>query len=211
MFAYCGDNPVNRADISGCSWVWFDFWKRDIHIKGEIGRKRILLDRLIIEARAYKQDEYLNEEQMQVNATIIYTELSEKGWSHNAICAVLGNMQQESNINPGMTERGGGSGFGLVQWTPSTKYTNWADANGRRYNSILGQLRFLIVSMQPGAGEWFQNRNYPDYYLSANEFICSTASTDYLTAVFLYSYERAGSPHLENRQAYARYWADYFS
>lgn len=42
----------------------------------------------------------LNNEQMQVNATYLYTALTEKGWTLNAIAGILGNMQAESAINP---------------------------------------------------------------------------------------------------------------
>ena len=39
----------------------------------------------------------------------------------------------------------------------------------------------------------------------------SNASIEFLTTVFLYSYERAGTPMLDNRIKYALYWSDYFS
>ena len=38
--------------------------------------------------------------QMQVNAQYIYSSLSANGWTLNAICGMLGNMQSESSINP---------------------------------------------------------------------------------------------------------------
>jgi hypothetical protein len=120
-------------------------------------------------------------------------------------------MQQESNINPGMTQRGGGTGFGLVQWTPSTKYTNWAAQNNYANNSITGQLNYLVISMQPGKGEWFKNASHPSYFMKSSQFVCSNKSIDYLTTVFLYSYERPGQPELPNRIKYALYWSDYFS
>lgn len=42
----------------------------------------------------------LTMEQMQVNATYIWTSLSASGWSLNAVAGMLGNMQSESSINP---------------------------------------------------------------------------------------------------------------
>ena len=39
-------------------------------------------------------------EKMQVNATYLYGYLTQKGWTVNAICGMLGNMQSESAINP---------------------------------------------------------------------------------------------------------------
>lgn len=45
------------------------------------------------------------------------------GWSREATCALLGNLQAECGMNPGEHEVGG-EGLGLVQWTPeSVLYT----------------------------------------------------------------------------------------
>ena len=42
---------------------------------------------------------YLTQAQMDGNAQYIANWLSTKGWTRNAIAAILGNMQRESNIN----------------------------------------------------------------------------------------------------------------
>ena len=39
-------------------------------------------------------------EKMKVNATYLYGYLIQEGWTVNAICGMLGNMQSESAINP---------------------------------------------------------------------------------------------------------------
>lgn len=79
-------------------------------------------------------NKYLTEAQMQGNALEVYRYFAENGWSLNAIGGILGNMEKESNINPGLwqslNEGNYSGGFGLVQWTPATNYTNWANANG---------------------------------------------------------------------------------
>lgn len=53
------------------------------------------------------------------NARNIFTYCWQVGWKRYAICALLGNMQAESGLNPGRHEDGG-DGFGLVQWTPAS-------------------------------------------------------------------------------------------
>lgn len=79
-------------------------------------------------------NKYLTQGEMESNAKEIYIYLSDKGWTINAISGLLGNMQRESTINPGLwqslKEGNYSGGYGLVQWTPATKYTNWAKANG---------------------------------------------------------------------------------
>lgn len=200
MFAYCNNNPIMFIDPTGMSSKIFDTIT-------EIVERMI---NIIYDIIAISDDKYLNQKEKQQNATIIYNSLKREGWSHNAICAVLGNMEQESTINPGFYQRDG-SAYGLVQWDPSTKYTNWATKNGYAYDSISGQLKYLVYSMQPGKGEWFKNSKHPEYYLSYSDFVTSNSSIDYLTVVFLHSYERAGVAKLENRIKYANYWSDYFS
>ena len=200
MFAYCGNNPVNRIDPNGNSWIG---------VVGVVVEVIEVIKGVIRDVLAFKKDVYLSPEQRQHNATLIYYFLQSQGWSHNAICATLGNMEQESTINPGFHQRGGG-GFGIVQWDPANKYTCWAGENGYADNSLTGQLKFLQYSMQPGQGEWYKHWTYSQYYLSADTFIRSDKSIEFLTAVFLYSYERAGVPVLDTRIEYALYWSDYF-
>lgn len=45
---------------------------------------------------------YLTESQMRGNAIEVYNYFTEKGWTLNAIAGILGNMEKESNINPGL-------------------------------------------------------------------------------------------------------------
>lgn len=47
-------------------------------------------------------NKYLTQGEMESNAKEIYTYLSDKGWTINAISGLLGNMQRESTINPGL-------------------------------------------------------------------------------------------------------------
>ncbi len=104
-----------------------------------------------------------------------------------------------------------GPGYGIVQWDPATKYLNSSFCGKYGATSLIGQVEYLDYSMRPGNGEWFCNNSYPGYYLDYNSFITSNASVSYLTEVFLWSYERPGIPHLEERITYAQYWDSYFS
>ena len=66
------------------------------------------------------EDSTLKEEQMNCNAEYIYFYLREQGWSKEAICGLLGNIEKESGMNPGIWEKGvnaNDGGYGLVQFT----------------------------------------------------------------------------------------------
>ena len=66
---------------------------------------------------------YLTQSEMENNAQIIYGIFNSLGYNFSSICAILGNMQQESTLSPIFAERGGG-GYGLLQWTPKSDLTD---------------------------------------------------------------------------------------
>ena len=154
---------------------------------------------------------YLTEKEMQGNAEFITSYFRVLGWSYNAIAAMLGNMESESTINPGIYESlddtSTSNGFGLVQWTPNTKYKTWADDNGygSDYGSIVGQVHRIKYELENGL-QWIPTDSFP---LSFSEFSKSTASPEYLANAFLYNYERPRSLVQPNRATQARKWYEY--
>lgn len=152
---------------------------------------------------------YLSQVEMQGNAMEVYKYFHAKGWSVNAIGGILGNMEKESNINPGIWQSlnagNYSGGFGLVQWTPATNYTNWASANGYGITDPNGQL-YWIHNMTIPSGQWIATSAYP---LSFEQFRVSKDSPEYLASAFLKNFERAGVEVEAERRACARKWYDY--
>ena len=150
------------------------------------------------------------------NAIIVRDILSMFGWSINAICAVLGNMQQESRINPGYWQGyGNGPGYGLVQWDPSSKFFNWANNDGFRTNCIVVQLVGIMSEMfttNTDHREWWQTHiSVPSQYkMPASDFIRSTKNVADLASIFMHCYERPGYPLEYKRRRYAQGWYDFF-
>lgn len=119
------------------------------------------------------------------NVNIIAGYFRGQGWTDNAIAAMLGNMQVESFINPGQFEIGrnysASYGFGLVQWTPRTKFSDWAGADWRtNYDK---QIQRIQYELQNGL-QWTYN-----VAMTFAQFSVSTDSVDYLTEVFCRNYE----------------------
>ena len=99
-------------------------------------------------------------EQMKSNAEYIYNYLFDRGWSTEAICGVLGNMYEESKMNPGIWQKwtNTGLGYGLVQWSAAgEKYlsyinkgagevNNWAKADPKALMN--SQLKYIMETMQ---------------------------------------------------------------
>lgn len=155
---------------------------------------------------------YLTTEEMVNNAYNIVLILgNNKGWSAEAVAAILGNMESESTINPGiwqsLDEGNMSGGFGLVQWTPATNFTEWADSNGYSWSDGEAQL-IWIDEYTTTFGQWIPTESYP---LSFDEFKVSTESPEYLASAFLKNFERAGVEVEAERQANARKWYTYIT
>lgn len=136
--------------------------------------------------------EALSTTQMRTNANYIRAYLEDEGWTINAICGLLGNMQSESAINPSRWQSNDvgnmDGGYGLTQWTPATKYINWAKENGfTDYGSMDGNLARIIYELNNG-GQYYPTSNYKETF---KEFSKSTESPYYLACVFAWNYERS--------------------
>lgn len=155
----------------------------------------------------YCSNSYLTQSQMASNAQYILNYLRVRGWTKNAVCGMLGNMQTESTINPGLWQSFQANnmnvGFGLVQWTPASKFINWANENGLNHLNIDSQLMRILYEVENKI-QWYSTSNYP---MSFVNFTQSTQSPSYLAAAFIYNYERPASySTLSTRQSQANYW-----
>ena len=154
---------------------------------------------------------YLTTAEMKNNVDRIESYLANRGWSYNAIAGLLGNMQSESTINPGiwqsLIENNMSGGFGLVQWTPATNFTNWADSNGYSWTDGDAQLKW-IDEVTTSFGQWIPTNDYP---MTFEEFKTSGQSPEYLASAFLKNFERAGVEVEAQRRAQASEWYVYIT
>lgn len=142
----------------------------------------------VSKANVISEDRYLSQSEMEINARYIWSYLGAKGWSLNAVAGMLGNMQHESTINPGRGEVGG-SGFGLVQWTPYkgvNALIKWCNETGRDYKDIDAQLDRIIYEKDNGK-QYDQNH----YKYTFPEFSVSTDDPYTLACAFAFDYERS--------------------
>lgn len=131
----------------------------------------------------------LTAEEMVHNAELAYRYLKNKGWSLQSIAATLANMEAESRINPGAWEGyiygNMSGGYGLCQWTPATKYINWAGANWEN-NGQLQMDRLQYESLQGGE---FWVKRHEDKSWTWDKFKASTESPQLLAVVFCWNFE----------------------
>ena len=154
-------------------------------------------------------DVYLTQSQMENNAKLFKQYFQSKGVTLESICGMLGNIEQESGLNPGVKQNTStSSGWGLIQWTPSTVLTDWCNTYG--YTWYDGDVQCLRIwsegTNEMGAGGTFiPTEEYPYTW---SEF-CSLTNVDEATNGYRYERERAGDEKLENRLEYARKWYDF--
>lgn len=189
-------------------------WTTVLRYTGDNGSEDDEIDK----SDCISEDRYLTTAEMTINAKYIYSYFIKKGWSVQAISALLGNMQAESTINPGLKERPLSSwsadkkGYGLTQWTPATKIIQYLESNGFANDDIEGQCQRIEYEFNNGV------QYYPSstYSMTAKEFKVSTNTPYYLASVFAWNYERSsvvlyGSEAekealRKKRGGYADYW-----
>lgn len=148
---------------------------------------------------------FLSDDEMKSNARLVWERLSEEGFSDNAIAGILGNMECESTINPGIWEgfQPYIGGYGLVQWTPYEKYSDWAGEDWQ--NNGDKECQRIAYEFREGI-QYYSTVEFP---ISASEFRSSSASPEELAGAWMYNYERPWSYDTEwYRAERARYWYD---
>lgn len=148
------------------------------------------------------------------NAACIYSFFYFKGWTLQAIAGLCGNVMQESKFNPALIEIGG-TGHGLVQWTPPSNlydvldvlygsHDDWQDGDK--------QCNVLYAEYEESTGlahRGIEPQWYPSSYSSMDwkTWASSTQDPGELALIFQANYERPASLHPE-RAEYARKWYD---
>ena len=144
------------------------------------------------------------------NAKNIANVLKKAGASGNAIAALLGTMQGESNLIPNKIQAGqsyedspandptvGGYGFGLAQWDSSRRVEllKYARAQNKSWDNLGLQLSFLLD--HDGANSTMMK-----------EFLVSNDSIDTLVGNMVAKWERPGdaSGEIAKRIPYAKKW-----
>ena len=151
---------------------------------------------------------WLSESESLQNAQLVANHLIPQGWTKESVSALCGNMRHESSINPDMYEFNyaweDNRGYGLVQWTPRSKYWDWAESRGLDPRDGDSQLERIDYEVEQNI-QWISTPNYPETYA---QFRASTKSMDYLVPAFTWNYERpnaeSGQQSMPDRIAFAK-------
>ena len=144
------------------------------------------------------------------NARYIFNYLTTKlGWSTNAACAILGNMEAESGLNPGnwQSYHDLGQGYGLVHWSPADEQFTSNLSAGEEKSDVDVQLKYIQHQVDNGL-QWQSWRHTPQ--MAFDKFTTSPKSVQVLAEYFLRCYERPGdiAGTLPDRKRSAQKWYD---
>ena len=155
---------------------------------------------------------YLTRAEMENNILLAWQYFGSRGWSKEAVSAMAGNWETESTINPGIWESliPYGGGYGLVQWTPYTKYSEWAGAGWE--NNGNKQCERIIYEMENGL-QWYSNPKAPIVSppITFREFSTSTLDVETLANYFLWYYEQPATTIQPARATQAVRWYEFLT
>lgn len=145
----------------------------------------------------------------------VFNYLKQNGFTDEAACGVLGNIEQESGFDP-IKLQGDGPAAGLCQWEnfrmKSERWKNldnFAKARGKEWTDLSCQLDFMIYELSGGESAAGRLKAmYPNGFEGLKE----DTDINRATYNFCFSFERPNKHHvnLENRYAAAhRYYSQF--
>lgn len=154
----------------------------------------------------------LLQEEKEWNANKAMTLLRQNGFTIYAAAGIVGNMWAESQMSPGQWQGNTpySGGYGLVQWTPYTLYSEWAGPEWE--NNGPKEIERILYEKANGL-EFYPSTTYPQWrWRNFSEMQPSEGMTDIETvnlaaSVFVYNYLRPSTPSQSEaaRQRHARY------
>jgi hypothetical protein len=164
-------------------------------------------------------DTWLTQSEQLSNSQLVANHFIATGWHPYSISALCGNMSHESSVNPDIWEFGYGHslsrGYGLVQWTPASKYIDWANGAGLPWDNGDSQLARIDYEADQNI-QWIANgyqlrygNSTPKYDFSFADFRSNKPNLDVrsLAEAFMWNYEgpafSAGQSSLSGRQDFA--------
>lgn len=160
-------------------------------------------------------------------------DIDRRTWTPEAVSAVLGNATAESTINPSRWQNDTpppdpetgteDTGYGIVQWTPYSKYRDWVLGTSDEWDGYPDEMRGYNPEffgtwqnngyLQSERIAWERDKNLQwlstsQYNMSFADFAASRDDPETLADAFMLCYERPADPNASRaeRQAWARYW-----
>lgn len=152
------------------------------------------------EANTTEETVEITKEDNRTTEEVVWDYLKAAGYSDIQVAGIIGNLYQESGLNPARIESNG-EGIGLVQWSFGRKQNliNYASSKGVDWSDLETQLEFLVSELD--SKQFYQR--YKDTFM--NPYSVSEA-----TEAFCFGFERPNKEkaNLSFRQEKA--WEAYY-
>ena len=136
------------------------------------------------------------------------------GYTDETTAGILGNMQQESGVNPTVVQKGSGHAAGIAQWESYKKKSgrwkamaDYAASKGKDWTDLKSQLDWLVLELQ---GKDSCTANLLKKHVGGYDNFTKMTDVNKAVEVFEKSFERAGKPMWENRYAAANKYYEQF-
>jgi hypothetical protein len=132
------------------------------------------------------------------NAKPAFLYFTHKGLTKRQSAGIVGNLMQESGVNPGAIQPGG-PGRGIAQWSVGGRWDTSFHDNVTWYANRGGTSRWSLGTQL--AFTWYELATVGGYGLQP---LRNTSTIDAATIVFMDDFERCGQCDATNRINYAR-------
>ena len=114
-------------------------------------------------------NQYLTQAEKDNNALEFYNFFAPRGYTLESICGMLGNIDQESNVNPGFQDSTSiNDSWGLIMWYPFANYIWWFQLHGWDWYDGVAQCEKIAEEIESNRDPWSPTTQYP---YSGQEFM----------------------------------------
>ena len=152
------------------------------------------------EANTTEETVEITKEDNRTTEEVVWDYLKAAGYSDIQVAGIIGNLYQESGLNPARVESNG-EGIGLVQWSFGRKQSliNYASSKGVDWSDLETQLEFLVDELDS-----------KQFYQPYKDTFMNPYSVNEATEAFCFGFERPNKAkaNLSFRQEKA--WEAYY-
>lgn len=152
------------------------------------------------EANTTEETVEITKEDNRTTEEVVWDYLKAAGYSDIQVAGIIGNLYQESGLNPARVESNG-EGIGLVQWSFGRKQSliNYASSKGKDWSDLESQLEFLVSELDS-----------KQFYQPYKDSFMNPYSVNEATEAFCFGFERPNKAkaNLSFRQEKA--WEAYY-
>ena len=152
------------------------------------------------EANTTEKTVEITKEDNRTTEEVVWDYLKAAGYSDIQVAGIIGNLYQESGLNPARVESNG-EGIGLVQWSFGRKQSliNYASSKGKDWSDLESQLEFLVSELDS-----------KQFYQPYKDSFMNPYSVNEATEAFCFGFERPNKAkaNLSFRQEKA--WEAYY-